>query len=381
MKVIRIGRAKNNDICIYDPKVSRHHLQLILDDNFSIRIIDLGSKHGTFVNNEQIKGERFLQENDEVVIGNTKLPWQSYFTKKLEIYRKKNNKKTKIIIALIVSLMIVSVLLIFSFIYIYKNKQQSITNKIEVANFEEYDDDANYKKETWEQFFTSSDSKKMKQLVDACDYLNPIVRNTAVKTAGKQPGVFNFGQVCEIFDSCMTSWSYVNDPKNLDYYAKASESIENGFNGDCDDFAILIYSMILSIGGEARINFAYGDTGGHAFTEVNITNFDEKKVLSYLNLRYNKINLPDSILADTTLLNTYITNDSLFIVEDSLFIINDSIVKNSISKIWFRYDEFGNKWLNLDWQDINKHPGGKYFNWKRGNIFYVKEKKVVAFEN
>lgn len=381
MKVISIGRIKDNDVCIYDPKVSRHHLQLIYDDDNRIRIIDLGSKHGTFVNNERIKGEHFLEEEDVVVIGNTKIPWQSYLKKDIVKNTQKVLKTKKLIISLASALIIVTILLVFSLISIFNNKHNNFDDNISVANYEEYDNGAYYKKEKWELFFTGPDAKKMKQLVDACDYLDPLVRNTAVAIAGKQPGTFNFMQICEIFDSCMNSWHYVNDPKNLDYYAKASESIQNGFNGDCDDFAILVYSMILSVGGDARINFAYGDNGGHAFTEVNISNFDEKKVLLYLNERYNNISIPDSlcadsILNDSALLRSFVLNDSINENSDTIL-----VCKNPISKIWFRDDEDGNKWLNLDWQDKTKHPGGKYFKWERGNIFYVKEKKVVGFEN
>jgi aspartyl protease family protein len=79
MKVITIGRDPNNDVVINDEKVSRHHLQLI-QDGTNYRIVDLGSTNGTFVNNRKITSETTLAAEDSVLIGNTVLPWQTYFT-------------------------------------------------------------------------------------------------------------------------------------------------------------------------------------------------------------------------------------------------------------------------------------------------------------
>ena len=45
------------------------------------------------------------------------------------------------------------------------------------------------------------------------------------------------------------NWVYVNDPAGTDYYAKASESLRL-LRGDCDDYAILMASLIESIGGD-----------------------------------------------------------------------------------------------------------------------------------
>ena len=167
----------------------------------------------------------------------------------------------------------------------------------------------------------------MRDLIIACDYDNPTVRNNSVALVALSPGNFNLGQVCDIFDFCYSNWSYVNDPISREYFAKASETIKNGLNGDCDDFAILICSMILSIGGETRINFAYDDTGGHAFAEVNIGKTDIKKVHSYLAARYGPIDMS------------------------------------------YKKDQSDNCWLNLDWQ--GKYPGAKYWQYKRGICFNI----------
>jgi len=80
MKIITIGRDHDNDIVINDGKASRHHTQIIHEAG-GFRIVDLNSSNGTFVNDRKISGETVLQNNDIVRIGNTVLPWQSYFPK------------------------------------------------------------------------------------------------------------------------------------------------------------------------------------------------------------------------------------------------------------------------------------------------------------
>lgn len=79
MKVITIGREKNNDVIINDPAASRYHLQIIQDNDGNFRLADFGSKNGTFVNGQKVSGEMYLSENDIVCIGSTTLPWRQYF--------------------------------------------------------------------------------------------------------------------------------------------------------------------------------------------------------------------------------------------------------------------------------------------------------------
>jgi clan AA aspartic protease (TIGR02281 family) len=78
MKVITIGRDTDNDVVVNDSKVSRHHAQIISDGG-SFRIVDFNTTNGTFVNDSKVSGETALRTNDVVRIGNTVLPWQTYF--------------------------------------------------------------------------------------------------------------------------------------------------------------------------------------------------------------------------------------------------------------------------------------------------------------
>lgn len=80
MKIITIGRSSSNDVNINDPLVSRAHCQIIQDDNGRFRLVDTNSRNGTFVNGTQRHGEVLLNKTDIIRIGNTTLPWQSYFS-------------------------------------------------------------------------------------------------------------------------------------------------------------------------------------------------------------------------------------------------------------------------------------------------------------
>jgi len=179
-------------------------------------------------------------------------------------------------------------------------------------------------------------SGEKRRLVDACNYSNSTLRNNAVSIAGQNEGSYNLGQICDIFDNCYNNWKYVNDPIGNEIVEYASNTIANGLNGDCDDFAVLVCSMILAIGGEARINYAYGQDGGHAFTEVNI---GKTEIEEYILKRYKRV-------YDNT-------------------------------GIWKRTDKEENNWLNLDW--FAKHPGGKYFDYTHGTTFYIIQKYCNDF--
>ena len=66
-KVLRIGRAPDNDIVVSDLSVSRHHAELRRTAS-GYQIVDLDSHNGTFVNGQQV-GSAPLAEGDIVGIG------------------------------------------------------------------------------------------------------------------------------------------------------------------------------------------------------------------------------------------------------------------------------------------------------------------------
>ena len=62
-----IGRKTDRDLIIADPRVSRDHAS-ILSEGGDYVIVDMGSKHGTFVNGEKIERHK-LNTNDRVEFG------------------------------------------------------------------------------------------------------------------------------------------------------------------------------------------------------------------------------------------------------------------------------------------------------------------------
>ena len=68
-KTLRIGRSPDNDIVVLDSDVSRHHAEL-RGTAGAYRIVDLGSRNGTFVNGQRVT-DVALSEGDVVRIGPT----------------------------------------------------------------------------------------------------------------------------------------------------------------------------------------------------------------------------------------------------------------------------------------------------------------------
>src|SRR5205085_10390360 len=63
-----IGREQDCHLRPNSDLVSRHHCVFTIDD-FSIRLRDLGSTNGTFVNGERLQGQTMLKAGDHVVVG------------------------------------------------------------------------------------------------------------------------------------------------------------------------------------------------------------------------------------------------------------------------------------------------------------------------
>lgn len=160
----------------------------------------------------------------------------------------------------------------------------------------------------------------LEMLEEACDFNLPYTKKFANELAARKPGPFNPGQICEVYAYCSQKWSYVNDPIDSEYVAKASETISCSLIGDCDDFAVLIASCMLAIGGRPCINTGANSSGGHAFTEVDISQFNEAEVLAA---------------------------------------VRDCFPAYNITKLNCRRDgEY--VWLNLDW--MTPYPGGDYYD-------------------
>lgn len=148
------------------------------------------------------------------------------------------------------------------------------------------------------------------------------VRNLAVGLAKYSPGEYNIWQICMIWYGLKNTWSYVNDPRGSEYVASASDSAVL-MAGDCDDFAVLMSSMIESIGGRSRIVAAQNEQGGHMYAEV---------YLAQDNIGAGKL-IDDIAKLDRK--------------------------RSNVAKEFSYRTDLSGCWLNLDWSA--EHPGGPYF--------------------
>ena len=62
-----VGRKVDKDLVIADPRVSRDHAQIV-SENGVFSVVDLGSKHGTFINGERVQRQK-LERGDRLEFG------------------------------------------------------------------------------------------------------------------------------------------------------------------------------------------------------------------------------------------------------------------------------------------------------------------------
>ena len=74
-KYIKIGRSSTNDIVINDITVSSQHAIITILDTKEVKIKDLNSTNGTFVNGKRITVETAITANDVIKAGNANVDW------------------------------------------------------------------------------------------------------------------------------------------------------------------------------------------------------------------------------------------------------------------------------------------------------------------
>ena len=172
-----------------------------------------------------------------------------------------------------------------------------------------------------------------KRIQQKVNYTDSTVRHFAVE---KSLIYFNqyyskYRQICRqlsLIKYVKENFKYVSDPSGFDYFATPVESIAL-MAGDCDDYSILMASVVKAIGGNVRIIWA----PRHVYPELfcgDKANFD--KYLSAIYLFFEKE------------------------------------VKNK--KIYYRVDKNQNYWLNIDYTD--RYPGSVYFCDEVLSIIYIK---------
>ncbi len=73
---LTVGRARENDLWLNDPTVSRHHLSFAYVDGQPV-VCDLNSANGTFVNGKRIVGTHPLRDGDRITVGRTCLVFRT----------------------------------------------------------------------------------------------------------------------------------------------------------------------------------------------------------------------------------------------------------------------------------------------------------------
>jgi len=164
------------------------------------------------------------------------------------------------------------------------------------------------------------------KIINAIEYQNPRVRNFAIMATAKNfkeiKGYSDFRTIIQcfaVFKEINGRWNYVSDPKNGDYIATATESLQY-FSGDCDDHSILMAACIRAIGGTPRLIH----TKGHIYPEILIGTLKDLETANYL-------------------------------IKNKLF------PKESYKKqLYYHIDERNQIWLNLDY--TAKYPGGPFLS-------------------
>lgn len=206
---------------------------------------------------------------------------------------------------------------------IYSGKQDILAYYNQSRNI--FNEMAGYKDKSSFVYTSYSVFYRDRQLVDAIDYKDPVVRDFAVAAANEyfkkeQKKHMDYERVLvqslAVFKKINNNWNYVSDPDNDEYFAKASESVKL-LAGDCDDYSILMAAAIKSIGGKVRLTFIKG----HIYPELLIGTVQD--------------------------------------METMMPIITEKLFKNEIDKPLNYYkDAKGNAWINLDY--TASYPGGSY---------------------
>lgn len=164
------------------------------------------------------------------------------------------------------------------------------------------------------------------EILSAIEYKNPKVRSFAVMAVNKNSknikGYSDYRTIIQcfaVFKEINNRWNYVSDPKDGDYIATASESLEY-LSGDCDDHSILMAACVRAIGGTPRLIH----TKGHIYPEILIGSMNDLETVNFL-------------------------------IKNKLF------VKESHGKqLHYHIDERNQIWLNLDY--TAKYPGGPFMS-------------------
>jgi len=165
------------------------------------------------------------------------------------------------------------------------------------------------------------------------DYSDSTVRAFAVKHSLMYFDEYypKYRQICRQFSLLKyikTNFKYVLDPSNFDYFAPPQESIAL-MAGDCDDYSILMASVLKAIGANVRIIWS----PQHVYPELYCG--DKASFDKYVSAIYT--------------------------------LFEQEIGKK---RIYYRIDKNQNYWINIDYTDL--YPGSFYHSDEVLSIIYIK---------
>jgi hypothetical protein len=275
---IVVGRLPDCDVPIPDPAVSGRHARLSWLEDGRILVEDLGSANGTFIEGTRV-ARGAIRVGDAVQLGSASLPWSH--PRVVAFLRARSGGGTMVMnaapaarrrkrswLALLVPLVaMVALGGALALVLLRPEEAQEIVTRA-AEPVRETVAEAAYPVGSPQE--AEIRAHRLAGIDAAIDADAELTRNTAVQIASRWAGTFSIDQVAQLWMDVRGRWSYVNDPRGREYFARASETIANGFAGDCDDFAITIAAFVTAIGGVARIVLMESDKGGHAYPEVCI---------------------------------------------------------------------------------------------------------------
>lgn len=73
---VRVGRGKDNDICLLNDSISLHHAEIHRRRDGTFYVVDLSSSNGVYVNSRKVN-QNELKDGDEIELGEVKLVFYS----------------------------------------------------------------------------------------------------------------------------------------------------------------------------------------------------------------------------------------------------------------------------------------------------------------
>jgi len=115
-----------------------------------------------------------------------------------------------------------------------------------------------------------------------------VLRLLETAVSPEHVGEYSIAQVCDVFDYLDERWEYVPDRSNLGDTLTPPWITLLTMQGDCEDFAVVLASAILSLGGCAEIGLEADEASGHACARLFVgDDWDAVVQLrAYLRFRY-----------------------------------------------------------------------------------------------